>query len=107
MPGYIPPWMTRELGNAAGAYGADLVRRIAGDGQSTATQGGGLQIPVGSDIDIVGEAEMAALRPRRRRRRRRLLTCSDKADIAFLHGQLGGGALGKAAISSILSRRCG
>lgn len=46
-------------------------------------------------------------RVKRRRRRRRLLTCSDKADIAFLHGQLGGGALGRAAISSLLSRRCG
>jgi len=42
-----------------------------------------------------------------RRRRRRLLTCGDKADIAFLHGQLGGGQLGRAAISSLLSRRCG
>ena len=46
-------------------------------------------------------------RGRRRRRRRKLLTCSDKADIAFLHGQLGGGALGRSAISSLLSRRCG
>lgn len=44
---------------------------------------------------------------RRRRRRRKLLTCSDKSDIAFLHGQLGGGALGRSAISSLLSRRCG
>lgn len=43
----------------------------------------------------------------RRRRRRRLLTCSDKADIAYLVGQLGQGQLGKAAISALLSRRCG
>lgn len=42
----------------------------------------------------------------KRNRRKRLLTCSDKSDIAFLHGQLGSGALGKAAISSLLSRRC-
>ena len=44
---------------------------------------------------------------RKRRRRRRLLTCSDKADIAYLIGQLGQGQLGKAAISALLSRRCG
>lgn len=44
---------------------------------------------------------------RKRRRRRRLLTCSDKADIAYLVGQLGQGQLGKAAISALLSRRCG
>ena len=41
-----------------------------------------------------------------RRRRRRLLTCSDKADIAYLVGQLGQGQLGKAAISALLSKRC-
>lgn len=40
-----------------------------------------------------------------RRRRRRLLTASDKADIAFLRGSLGGGELGRAAISAVLSRR--
>lgn len=42
----------------------------------------------------------------KRHRRKRLLTCQDKSDIAFLHGQLGSGALGKAAISSLLARRC-
>lgn len=42
---------------------------------------------------------------RKRRRRRRLLTAQDKADIAFLHGQLGSGQLGRAAISALLSRR--
>ena len=41
----------------------------------------------------------------RRRRRRKLLTASDKADIAFLRGTLGGGELGRAAISAVLSRR--
>lgn len=43
---------------------------------------------------------------KRRRRRKRLLTCQDKADIAFLRGQLGGGEMGRTAISSLLSR-CG
>ncbi len=41
-----------------------------------------------------------------RRRRRRLLTCSDKADIAFLTGTLGKGALAQTAITSVLAR-CG
>ncbi len=41
-----------------------------------------------------------------RRRRKRLLTCSDKADIAFLTGTLGKGQLAQTAISSLLSR-CG
>ena len=43
---------------------------------------------------------------KRRRRRKRLLSCQDKADIAFLRGQLGGGEMGRTAISSLLSR-CG
>lgn len=43
----------------------------------------------------------------RRRRRRRLLTASDKADLAFIIGQMGSGQLGKAAVSSLLSRRLG
>lgn len=43
---------------------------------------------------------------KRRRRRKRMLTCSDKSDIAFLRGQLGGGELGRAAITALLSR-CG
>ncbi len=43
---------------------------------------------------------------KRRRRRKRLLTCSDKADIAFLTGTLGKGALAQGAITSVLSK-CG
>ncbi len=41
-----------------------------------------------------------------RKRRKRLLTCSDKADLAFIIGQLGKGAAGTSAISSLLAR-CG
>ncbi len=41
-----------------------------------------------------------------RKRRKRLLTCSDKADIAFITGTLGKGALAQTAISSLLAR-CG
>lgn len=42
---------------------------------------------------------------RARRRRRRLLTASDKSDLGYLVGVLGSGQLGKAAITSLLSRR--
>ncbi len=43
---------------------------------------------------------------KKRRRRRRLLSCSDKADIAFVTGTLGKGSLASTAISSLLAR-CG
>jgi len=39
-----------------------------------------------------------------RKRRKRLLTCSDKADIAFIIGQLGKGATSQSAISAMLAR---
>ncbi len=71
---------------------------------STATGGAnnvtGATFPEGANIEIVPGLK------KNRRRRRKLLTCGDKADIAFLYGQLGGGQLGRAAISSLLSRRC-
>ncbi len=41
-----------------------------------------------------------------RKRRKRLLTCSDKADIAFITGTLGKGAMAQTAISALLAR-CG
>ncbi len=41
-----------------------------------------------------------------RRRRKRLLTCSDKADIAFITGTLGKGSLAQTAIASLLAK-CG
>ncbi len=46
--------------------------------------------------------ELVCIKPRKRRRR--LLTCGDKADIAFIVGSLGKGALGQTAISSMLAR---
>jgi len=98
----------------AAVTAADLAYR-GGNFASTATgdvQLGG-DFPMfaeGSDLKILSEAEARAMglngRARGRRRRRKLLTCGDKADIAFLHGNLGGGQLGRAAISSLLSRRC-
>ncbi len=44
--------------------------------------------------------------PQKRRRRRRLLTCSDRADIAFITATLGKGQLASGAINAVLSRRC-
>ncbi len=41
-----------------------------------------------------------------RRRRRRMLTCSDKADIAFLTATLGKGEMAKSAIGSLLAGGC-
>lgn len=40
----------------------------------------------------------------RRRRRKRLLSCSDKADLAFLVGTLGKGSIASTAISSLLAK---
>ncbi len=48
--------------------------------------------------------QLVLIKPRSRRKR--LLTCQDKADIAFVTGTLGKGEMGKTAISSLLSR-CG
>lgn len=103
--GIIPPWLERDLRGV----GANAATRLIGGGASSTAAPQLMPFTPGSDIEIMGEAEAraAGLLPRRRRRRRRLLTCQDKADIAFLHGQLGSGALGKAAISAVLSRRCG
>lgn len=99
-------------GQAVGA-GFDYVNKQMRDrtgGSSTATEGG--MFEEGADIEILSEAQARAMGlpmgngQRRRRRRRKLLTCGDKADIAFLHGNLGGGQLGRSAISAVLSRRC-
>lgn len=77
------------------------------NGSSTATEGS--MFPEGENIEILSQSQARALgitNGHRRRRRRKLLTCGDKADIAFLHGNLGGGQLGRSAISAVLSRRC-
>ncbi len=41
-----------------------------------------------------------------RRRRKRMLTCSDKADIAFITGTLGKGQMAQTAIASLIAK-CG
>lgn len=85
-------------------------------GTSNATASFGQMIPEGRNVDIVKTADYEEyidedgnvdIRKKRcrRRRRRRLLTASDKADIAFVVGQLGTGQMGRSAVSALLSRR--
>lgn len=89
-----------SAGSILKTVGGAVIRQVF----STATAGAnnivGSTFPEGANIEIVPGLK------KNRRRRRKLLTCGDKADIAFLYGQLGGGALGRSAISSLLSRRC-
>lgn len=79
--------------------------------QQGATVGGGFPtFPTGSAIEIVPSTRFDLLPDgtirlvKRRKRRKRLLTCSDRADIAFLTGTLGKGAMGQSAVTSLLSR---
>lgn len=71
-------------------------------GPTTSTGGQGVPVPYDYPENVGGRVYYG----RRRRRRRRLLTASDKADIAYLVGQLGTGQIGRAAISALLSKRC-
>jgi len=113
------------------AVGKQVLKGISGGGLTTqqilsqqgTTLGAagpvtGSTFPEGASIDIDSQGlpqgtvfkvdpvsgEIVILK--RRRRRKRLLTCSDKADMAFVTGTLGKGQMGQAAISSLLSR-CG
>ena len=53
------------------------------------------------DIDpVTGEVTAK----KKRRRRKRLLTCADKADIAFIVGTLGKGQTGTSAVTTLLAR---
>lgn len=61
--------------------------------------GGREGVPPGFDVSAQGFLVKA-----RRRRRRRMLSAQDRADIAFLIGILGKGALAQAAITSLLHR---
>lgn len=116
-------WVASAIGSGAGPIASAvtqvgfagveaLMQGTMGGGASSTADGGtgGSVFREGADMRILSQAEAAALANghpiRKRRRRRKLLTCGDKADIAFLHGNLGGGQLGRAAISSLLSRRC-
>lgn len=69
------------------------------------TPGADIEIVPGTRFDIDPVTGDVVCK-KTRRRRKRLLTCSDKADIAFLTGTLGKGALAQTAITSVLAR-CG
>lgn len=109
VPGYGFP-TTNVMPQTQGIIGGGVTTAIVGGamnalaarylGTSTAEERFTPSGPTHAELGMVPQR-------RRRRRRRKLLTCSDKADIAFLHGQLGSGQLGRAAISALLSRRCG
>jgi len=103
--------------NSRSSGGGTGVSGFVGQANATGVGPGGFPtFPVGSQIDIQSQGfppgtkfevdastgEVKILK--RRRRRKRLLTCSDKADIAFVVGNLGKGAMGQAAVSGLLSR---
>lgn len=97
---------------AIGSYVAGAaVQRFVGE---RSRNGGAVQTFTGPTNETYGDPTRGAPRyvdPRTgkycgpRRRRRQLLTASDKNDITFLRGTLGGGELGKAAITALLTRR--
>lgn len=100
------------VGTMIGGALASGVQHLIGGGGQAAAAAAIAPMQTGRDIEIVEYRDpvtgQAVYREKgRRRRRRRLLTASDKADIAFLRGNLGGGELGRAAISAVLSRRVG
>jgi len=66
--------------------------------------GPNIEIVTESDFRVDPATGQLVARKKRRRRRRRLLTCGDKADIAFLTGTLGKGSLASTAISAVLAR---
>ncbi len=69
------------------------------------TMGASGECPPGSRIardSCTGEIYCKRIR----RRRKRLLSCSDKADIAFITGTLGKGSLAQTAIAALLAK-CG
>lgn len=106
MPNLVSPaghnnFFPTVVKTAATAVGSALLKNALSGVTSTATKAIGETFPTGSRISI--EETVGG---RRRRRRRALLTQSDKADIAFLIGQLGTGQLGRSAITALLSRRC-
>ncbi len=105
-PGFFPGFDTIvtegakylvNLATQSSSTASTAAAYVAQNGQVTPNQ---INCPPGYRMDRSGNC------CKTRRRRRKLLTCGDKADIAFLHGQLGGGQLGRAAISALLARRC-
>ncbi len=101
----------------------DLGRQIGGNVIKTLASGGPVFTP-GADIRIQSQAEAAAgngvcppgfhvavdpcsgaiVCKKTRRRRKRMLTCADKADIAFITGTLGKGQMAQVAISALITK---
>ncbi len=79
-----------------GLPGAEVIDR--------ATRGDGFCAP-GFHVVVDKCSGQIVCRPNKKRRKR-LLTCTDKADIAFVVGTLGKGQLAQTAIASLLAR-CG
>jgi hypothetical protein len=105
IPGGTDQWLNPAsivagAGRVLGGGAVGTIGKWLGIGGAAAAGGAAME----AFIDDSGQ--VVATRPKRRRRRRRMLTCSDRADIAFLRGTLGGGELGKAAITALLSRNC-
>ncbi len=112
---FAADFIRRKLGGSRrSSRAADLLREEIGQG-FTGSRGidpgvttGAIQsqgFPPGTKMEVdpvTGEVTIL----KRRRRRKRLLTCQDKADIAFIVGTLGKGSLASTAISSLMSRRC-
>jgi len=117
-----------DIGRAVIDVGGGLIRYAVGQGDRGVYRNQIATIPTGSDIDIVAGgsaggapgADVCApgyhvavdkctgqlVCKKNRRRRKKMLTCSDKADIAFIIGQLGKGAGAQSAISAMLAK-CG
>ncbi len=79
-----------------GSTGAEVVDR--------ATRGDGVCAP-GFHVVVDRCTGQIVCKPNKKRRKR-LLSCSDKADIAFVVGTLGKGQLAQTAIASLIAR-CG
>jgi len=92
--------------------GSANIRALAGLDAPPPTRGA--TFPVGADIQIIPDTEFdldpltgevtQSPEKRRRRRRRRMLTCADRADIAFVVGILGKGQAGSSAVTQLMSR---
>ncbi len=115
MPGHTGPRKDRDLATRPsdvpegqpGSLGHPYDIENGGTSEAEAyTMAEGV-LPPGTIISFRGRRMKimpdGSLMPYTRRRRKRMLTCSDKADIAFLKGQLGTGALGQSAISALLA----
>lgn len=104
-PGALPALggggLVGTVGRVLGGGYVPSVLRWLGIGGAAAAGGAAVEALVDTST-----GQVVKTRRRPRKRRKRLLTCSDREDIMFLKGTLGGGELGKSAITAVLTR-CG